>query len=298
MNPNGAIIVGIGEFLWDVLPDRRRPGGAPTNFAWHVSQMGGLGVVVSAVGNDSAGVELKTWLEGKGLSSELVQTNAHPTSTVSVELRDGQPSYVIHEGVAWDFIEWTPALAALAGRADCVCVGSLAQRSPTSRSTIQRFLGETRRGCLRIFDINLRQTYYDRDVIEHTLAASDVLKLNDEEWPIVAAMFGVNAELPRGLAELLVRYDLRLIALTRGSKGSMLVTQPEIHEIQGQSIDIVNTIGAGDSFTATLALGLLRGGPLAQLHDQAANVAGFVCTQPGAMPELPDHLKTPSATSK
>ncbi len=285
------LVVGLGEFLWDMLPTGKRPGGAPANFAAIVAQLGGSGIVASAVGNNADGDELLRWLSETGLSADHVQHNAHPTSVVSVELgAGGHARYVIHENVAWDYLEWTEELEALASRADCVCLGSLAQRSPRSRATIQRFLDTSKPDCLRIFDVNLRQHYYSREVVEKTLRAVDVLKLSDDEWPVIADLLGHNREEERGLRQMIKTFDLRLVALTRGKNGSTLVDANQTLHLRGEPVRVADTIGAGDAFTAALAMGLLQGRPLAEIHRHASAVAAYVCTQPGATPRLPDHL--------
>jgi fructokinase len=286
------IVVGLGELLWDVFPSGERPGGAPANFAAMAAQLGARGVVVSAVGDDDPGGALLQWLADATLLAEHVQTNRHPTGMVTVDVAaDGKPRYRIHEGVAWDHVEWTPALAELAARADCVCFGSLAQRAPTSRATIRRFLESTPTRCLRIFDVNLRQHYCDREVIERSMTAASVLKLNEEEWPVVSELLGVPRDEARGLAELRRRWDLRLVALTRGAGGSVVFdNNGQVHRSQGHRVRVVDTVGAGDAFTGALAVGILRGRPLDQLHEHATAVAAYVCTRPGGNPRLPEQL--------
>lgn len=281
---SNSLVIGLGEVLWDLLPAGRQLGGAPANFACHVNRLGGNARVVSAVGDDALGRELLQRLDALDVSTEAVQVSAdHPTGTVSVTVdAQGQPQYVIHENVAWDFLAWTPPLHALASQADCVCVGSLAQRSHGSAETIQRFLAGTTPACLRIFDINLRQHYYSAEVIEKTLSRCQVLKLNVDEWPVLAKMFGMDATLPGGLQACVRRWNLRLLALTRGDQGSVLVTPGQTHELDAIKVQVVDTVGAGDAFTARLAMGLLRNEPLETLHEAAAKLAALVCTQQGA----------------
>jgi fructokinase len=287
------VIVGLGEVLWDLLPAGKQLGGAPANFAYHAHAQGAHAVVVSAVGSDPLGTELRARLDALGLDTSCLATDpAHPTSTVSVALdAAGTPTFTIHEHVAWDHLAWSPALAALAPRADAVCFGTLGQRSSPARVTIQRFVAATRPAALRIFDINFRQHYYSRETIAHGLANSQVLKLNDQELPVLAKVLALPGDEPAQLGALLKRYPLRLIALTRGAAGSTLFTPSERHDCAAATTVVVDSIGAGDAFTAALALGLLRDLPLAALHTHAAQLAAYVCTQPGATPPVPAHLR-------
>lgn len=294
------IVVGLGELLWDVFPSGKRPGGAPANFAAMAAQLGARGVVASAVGDDDLGRELLQWLASAGLSDECVQTNRRPTGIVTVGVgSDGKPRYRIHEDVAWDHVEWTPALADLASRADCVCFGSLAQRGPTSRATVRRFLEAVPPRCLRIFDINLRQHYYDREVVERSLAIANVLKLSDEEWPVVAELLEVSGDEAQGIVDLRRRWNLRLVALTRGAEGSIVFGEDDhLNRAKGPRVRVVDTVGAGDAFTAAMAVGTLRGRPLDEVHEHASRVAAYVCTQPGATPRLPEDLRGAHVTRR
>lgn len=287
------IVVGLGEILWDILPSGRQLGGAPANFAYHAHALGAAGTVVSAVGDDEPGKEIAQRLQRLHVDTQFLQTNTYPTGTVTVSLESGKPTYIIHENVAWDAIAWEERLTDLATAADAVCVGSLAQRSFISRSTIQAFLQHTRPQCLRIFDLNLRQQFYTRDIIHTALQFCNILKLNDEEWPIVAQMLELDPRVPQGLQNLMARYELDLIALTRGADGSLLITPQTVHEQPITPVHVVDTIGAGDSFTAALAMGLLRKLPLAQIHAHASAIAAYVCSQPGATPTIPKHLLLP-----
>ena len=292
MTSNQPIVIGLGEFLWDLLPTGKHPGGAPSNFAIHSNQLGARGTVVSAVGQDSLGNELLAWLTTMGLSTDHVQVHAcHKTGTVTVDVdSDGQPRFIIHENVAWDFLQWRSGLSALAQQADCVCVGSLAQRSPQSADTIQRFLDTTRPDCLRIFDLNLRQHYFETAVINRTLDKCDVFKLNADEWLVIARLAGVDPSVPAGPKELLKRHKLRLVALTRGSEGSLLIDQDRVLDRPADPVHVVDTVGAGDAFTAALAMGMLQNRKLEEVHAHADSVARYVCGQAGATPQLPDHL--------
>ncbi|MCP4537001.1 MAG: carbohydrate kinase [Chloroflexi bacterium] len=281
------LLVGLGELLWDLLPSGPQLGGAPANFAYHAQALGGRARMVSCIGPDEWGQKAVAQLNTFGLDTAFVATDAHaPTGTVTVELdAQGKPVYTIHENVAWDRIAWTDALADLAASCDAVCFGSLAQRSEPSRQTIQRFLGHTSAQCLRIFDINLRQSYYDADCIGASLTHANVFKLSDEEVSATAACLQMSDSEDAFLDELLKRYDLQLIALTRGAQGSRLKTPAEDRECASLSVQIADTVGAGDAFTAALGLGLLKHQDLETIHTNATQLAGYVCSQPGAMPE-------------
>lgn len=283
------IAVGLGEVLWDLLPAGKQLGGAPANFAYHAQALGARGVVVSAVGKDELGRELLERLGACDLDVGFVALDEdHATGTVSVNVdEEGNPEYVIHEGVAWDFVPATRDLLSLAGSCDAVCFGSLAQRSPGSRETIHRFLDSTRPGCLRVFDINLRQPYFDADVIRESLERADVLKLNDEELPVVAELLSLDGPEPEVVNGLIEDFGLRAIALTRGEHGSVLHTRDEELVHAGCAVaEVVDTVGAGDCFSACLAMGLLRGEPLAEIGARANYFAGYVCSQEGAMPAM------------
>lgn len=285
-------VVGIGEILWDILPGGKQLGGAPANFAYHALAMGGKGIVVSSVGRDKLGEEVLKRLEELGIDCSFVVVDPdHPTGTVTVELDGmGKPSYAIHEGAAWDFIPLNRNLLNLATEIHAVCFGSLCQRSETSRKTIARFLGETPPQCIRVFDINLRRPHFNRKTLHTLLKESDVLKLNEEELAEVADLFGMKGSQGDILSRLTERYNLRLIALTRGACGSRLYAQGEFVDHPGCSTAIVDTVGAGDSFTAAVTMGLLLGRPLDWISEHANRVASFVCSQRGGTPDLPSSL--------
>jgi len=284
--------VGLGEVLWDLLPEGKQLGGAPANFAYHARMLGADGVIASRVGDDELGREILDRLAAVKLDGRHVGVDGdHPTGTVSVELDShGQPDYVIHEGVAWDFIATTPELTALAASADAVCFGSLCQRSPVSRETIRRFLGATRPECLRVFDINFRQAYYSREIVADMLAVSDVLKLNDDELGVVAEMLSITGEEDDIARRLVDRYSLRLVVLTRGRAGSTLYAPGQTARHAGLDVEVADTVGAGDSFTAAVTMGLLGGGDLDRIGRHANRLAGYVCSQNGAMPAIPKDL--------
>ena len=287
------VIAGIGEVLWDVYPDAAHFGGAPANFACHAASLGAESWVVSAVGADELGDRAADTLRARGVECRHVSRDAlHATGRVLVTL-DGESraSYEFAADTAWDHLAWSDDLAALAGRCDAVCFGTLGQRSSVSRETIRRFVEATPRTALRVFDVNLRQRFYDAETIQASLQIASALKLNDEELPIVAEMCGIRATTPREiLIALSARYELRLAALTRGPRGSLLLAGGEEDECIAPPTTVVDTVGAGDAFTATLVAGFLRGVPLPVLNSRANSVASFVCSQKGATPPLPGAL--------
>lgn len=291
---NGAILVGLGEVLWDVFDDETRFGGAPANFACHVAALGARAHMVSGVGDDSLGQQALAMLQQHDVHSDAVVRIADaPTGTVRVSVDpNGLPHYTIHRGVAWDRIVWTSAMEKLAGRADAVCFGTIAQREQTSRQTIHRFLDATLPQCLRVFDVNLRQDYFDRAIIERTLQRSTVLKLNDEELLVLADMFDLDgaADAAR-MTQLIERFNLQLVVLTRGDRGAMLRDRTQTLSVCAEPVEVRDTVGAGDSFTAALTVGLLAGCDLRVIGEHASRVAGYVCAHNGAVPKLPPALR-------
>ena len=285
------IILAIGEILWDLLPTGRQLGGAPSNFAYHAAQLGADARLASDVGDDDLGREILDRLRGLGLDTSLLEIDAaHPTGTVSVGLEAGQPSYTIHEGVAWDFLQATPALLDLARRADCLYFGTLAQRAPASREAIRAVLAAARPDSLRILDINFRQHYYDQHIVDRSLTAATLLKINEHELPLVLTLLGLAPD--SAPASLFARYaQLQLIALTRGGSGTRLSARDgQTSDHPGFAVKIADTIGAGDAFTAALAIGLLRRLPLDRINANANGLAAYVCTQRGATPGIPAEL--------
>lgn len=276
-------IIGLGEILWDMLPSGKALGGAPANFAYHVTRLGGAGVAVSAVGSDPLGDEIVALLTEKGLTAHIERV-AHPTGTVAVTLDErGVPSYEICEGVAWDNIPYTPALQSLAAEAAAVCFGSLAQRSECSAATIQGFIAALPSTCLKVFDINLRQHYYSKEVIERSLQVADILKINDEEMEVVAPMLDIAGDDTERCRTLIDRYGLQAVVLTRGSKGSLVVTATEADERGVVEVEVVDTVGAGDAFTAAFVVAWLRGDTVAAAHQLATESSAYACTLKGAM---------------
>lgn len=288
------IIVGMGEVLWDVFPTGKQLGGAPANFAWHVSQYGFDSRVVSAVGDDELGKEIKELFCARNLCQNL-QTVDYPTGTVQVTLdKEGVPCYEIKENVAWDNISFTPELRELALRTRCVCFGSLAQRYPVSRNTIANFLEwmpEGENQC-KVFDINLRQSFYDKETIEASLKKCNILKINDEELVTISRMFGYpGIDLQDKCWILLAKYNLKMLILTCGVNGSYVFTPGFVSFMETPKVEVVDTVGAGDSFTASFCASILKGKSVSDAHRLAVDVSAFVCTQQGAMPVLPNELK-------
>lgn len=281
------IIVGIGEILWDMLPEGKRLGGAPANFAWHAAQAGMDSRIVSAIGKDDAGDEILQELNNKGLA-HLISTTEYPTGSVDVKLDlQGVPCYNIREQVAWDHIPFTPQLEALALRTHAVCFGSLAQRNTVSRETIKRFLATMPDGDDRykIFDINLRQQYYTKTLLEESLRECNTLKLNDDELLTIRSLFGYTTEDTReACCHLLSDYDLKILILTCGTDGSYIFT-PETESFHPTPrVEVRDTVGAGDSFTAAFTAALLHGLPLTEAHRRAVETSAYVCTCAGGMP--------------
>jgi fructokinase len=290
METTKPVIIGLGEILWDMLPGGKVLGGAPANFAYHCNQLGAESFVVSAVGTDGPGCEILELMDELRLPREHIHVEERfPTGTVTVRLdHSGHPSYTIHTNVAWDHIPAVEGAEDVFQWADAVCFGSLAQRSSTSRNTIRSYLKVTKPDCLRVFDINLRQSYYTRDVIEASLQVANVLKLNDDEMEVLSEMFSLAGEEDDRLESLMDSFNLKIIALTKGSEGSTLLTASERSEYRSEAVQSIDTVGAGDSFTAALVMGLLRGLELRDIHRLASDIAAFVCTRKGATPRLPE----------
>lgn len=286
-------IIGIGEVLWDLLPTGPQLGGAPANFASHAQALGARAQVVTRIGNDALGRDVLERFGRVNLPVETVQLDgARPTGTVTVALTgQGLPQFVIREDVAWDRIEVTPeALAAVRG-ADAVCFGSLAQRSSVSRASIQRLLAAAPDPALVIFDANLRQKFYSKELIEQSLRFANVLKLNDDELSVFTEMFSLSGGIRPRIEQLSEMFELKVAVLTCGSNGSFVFDRKSWSEQLPKPVEVVDTVGAGDAFTAALALGLLKNMALGEVHAFAAEVARYVCSQAGATPELPPALR-------
>ncbi len=280
-------VVGLGEVLWDVLPERTCLGGAPANFAYVTTLMGDRGIVASRVGEDSQGLDALRRMEELGLDIEQVQTDPQrPTGTVKVELDDkGQARFEIANPVAWDFLEWTQDWQHLAESADAVCFGSLAQRSDESRATIRRFIKSTTRGAVKVFDVNLRQSYYSQEILSESMKLANIVKLNDEELPKVLSLANLSHKDEQSSAQrLLDAFELKLVCITRGGRGSLLVRPGESSEHPGFQVRVADTVGSGDAFTAGLVHEYLHGASLTLMNEVANLVGAWVASEVGAMP--------------
>src|ERR1700686_1743551 len=292
------VIVGIGEVLWDLLLTGPQLGGAPANFAYHAAALGAEAHVITRVGNDDLGRKILRRFSDMGLQHSDVQSNVQvderaPTGTASVTLSgDGLAHFAVQENVAWDFLDATPEALTLVNEAHAVCFGSLAQRSEPSRNAIQQLVESTSNDALRVFDVNLRRPFYTRDVIERSLQLANVLKLNDDELPSLAAMFNLTGSTEKQIECLAQIFSLQVVALTRGPNGSLLyqTNARRWSDCASRPVTIVDTVGAGDSFTAALVLGLLCKMDLDEINSIANEVARYVCSQPGATPPLPSEL--------
>ena len=289
------VIVGMGEVLWDMLPEGKKIGGAPANFAYHVSQYGFDGYVVSAVGDDKLGNEILESFNNRRLNY-LIQRVPYPTGMVQIELDEaGIPCYEIKENVAWDNIPFTVDLEKLAKKTRAVCFGSLAQRNTVSRETINRFLDvmSDAAGQYRVFDVNLRQGFYDKEILCNSMKRCNILKINDEELIAVSRMFEYpGIDLEDKCRALLSEYGLEILILTCGVNGSYVFTRENVSFVNTPKIEVADTVGAGDSFTATFISAILKGKSIREAHELAVEVSAYVCTQNGAMPELPISIKS------
>jgi fructokinase len=287
------VIVGIGEILWDMLPSGKVIGGAPANFAYHAQELGESSIVVSCVGNDELGREIISSLEKKDMPTEFLYIDkSHPTGVVSARInKEGKPTYLIQEEVAWDYIPTSTLIRELAFKSAAVCFGTAAQRSQLSRMTIQTFVGLMEQDSIRVFDINLRQNFYSQDVIETSLSLANVLKLNVNELSVVKKLLRLNGDEKKILNELSRKYSLNLIALTRGREGSILFTEGKTSNHEGHKINVEDTVGAGDAFVAGLVTGMLRGYELDDLHNKANRVASYICSKHGATPSLTNEIR-------
>lgn len=296
-------VIGLGEALFDCLPEGRKLGGAPANFAYHVSQFGLNGCAISAIGDDELGREIVDTFKSVRLN-HILPVVEQPTGTVQVTLDEkGIPQYEICLGVAWDNIPLTDEMLEVAKNAEAICFGSLAQRSEVSRKTIQAFLDAAPADALRVFDINLRQNWYTAEVIAESLQRANVLKINDEELDVVATMLLGESTVPGKLIaedaertrkvcrELIKKYNLQMLILTCGAIGSYVFTLTEESYVATPKVKVADTVGAGDSFTATFVAQTLLGKPIREAHERAVTVSAFVCTQNGAMPVLPEEIK-------
>lgn len=288
---NKRYVVGLGEVLWDVLPEGKKLGGAPANFAYHAGQCGLDTLAISALGEDALAEETIDALNKHGLNY-LMPRVKHPTGTVQVTLSgDGIPAYEIKENVAWDNIPYTPEMAEIAKNCSAVCFGSLAQRNVTSWATIRQFLDTTPADCLKIFDINLRQQFYSKEVIEESFKRCNILKINDAELVVIKRMYGYDDLDMRGICEkILADYKLKILVLTCGTNGSYVFAPGFTSFQETPKVTVADTVGAGDSFTGSFCAAILNGKSLEEAHKRAVQVSAYVCTQNGAMPAIPAEL--------
>ncbi|MBR0268781.1 MAG: carbohydrate kinase [Prevotella sp.] len=286
-------VIGLGEALWDVLPEGKKLGGAPANFAYHAGQFLGQAntMAISALGEDKLAEETIAALEEHGLQYTMPRV-PYPTGTVQVQLDEqGIPTYDIRENVAWDNIPFTPEIEAIARNCRAVCFGSLAQRNVVSRENIHRFLDATPEDCVKIFDINLRQNFYTKEVIQESMRRCNILKINDEELVIIGRMFGYpGLDIENKCWLILGKYDLDMLVLTCGTNGSYVFTPGQMSFQETPKVEVADTVGAGDSFTGSFCAAILNGKPVTEAHKLAVKVSAFVCTQNGAMPTIPASL--------
>jgi fructokinase len=288
------VIVGLGELLWDVFPDGEHFGGAPANVAMHAAALGADSYMISAVGPDPRGDAALARLDAAGVNrSAVAQLLGRPTGVVNVSVdARGQPSFEIAADVAWDYVPWSRDVETIAERADAICFGTLAQRSAVSRGTITRAVQATRERAWRLFDVNLRQNYFDARVVVSSLELANAVKLNDEELPVIARLCQLTATGHVDQLRMLCDwFGLRIAALTRGAAGSLVVTPSEVCESAAASTVVRDTVGAGDAFTGALLVGLLERRSLAEVSERANAVAAYVCSQPGATPPIPPSLR-------
>ena len=286
------IIVGLGEILWDILPSGQQLGGAPANFAYCAHLLGNRAMIASRIGTDELGADVRNRLGLAGLGDDFLQSDsAHPTGTVTVELDpNGQPKYDITAEGAWDFMECTDAWKSLAQSADAVCFGTLAQRSPISRATILKVLEATREDTLRVFDVNLRQNFYSAEILEQSLRAANVLKINAEELAVLKHLLGVGTDFlnEASICKIFLgKFDLKLVCVTHGANGSLFCDPSGIYKHSGFQVEVKDTVGSGDGFTAGLVHGFLSGQTPDQINDLANRMGAWVASSLGAMPAVP-----------
>jgi fructokinase len=287
---NAPTVVGLGEILWDLLPSGPQLGGAPSNFAYCSHLLGDRGLVASRVGNDQLGENIRDALENAGLSNQFLQSDhSQPTGTARVQLDSaGQPKFEIMQPAAWDYLDWTKDWQYLAKSAGAICFGSLAQRSEKSRTTILNFLSAAPRSAMLMFDVNLREPFFSAEIVCQSLQHANAMKLSHEEVPRVKQLLAVSANDDiRFCRSLMERFDLKLMCITRGANGSLLCDGHDVHEHAGYRVEVKNTVGAGDAFTAALVHEYLRQRTLAQMNDTANRMGAWVASQSDAMPESP-----------
>lgn len=297
------IIIGLGEILWDIFPDAARFGGAPANFACSAAGMKTIPAevyMVSAVGSDPLGHQAIEAIKDHGVRTDAIEQNSKATGQVNVSVDEhGIASYEFAADAAWDNLHWSDDLAELAAQADAVCWGTLGQRCQTSQNVIEKFLSATNPECLRVLDINLRSPFWNQTLLRKSLPMANVLKCNEDELPVLSQIFEMNGDAHSVLLQLKQRFGLKLVALTRGGQDSILLFEGE--EFEGEQTSqlpaiptkVVDTVGAGDCFTAAIVLGMLDNMPLTDLHHWACQVSAYVCSQPGATPPIPTELSQP-----
>ena len=276
-------IVGIGELLWDVFPEGKRAGGAPVNFVYHAAQAGAEGCAVSAVGDDDWGREILQELKKSGIHV-IISTVPYPTGRVLVKMKDGIPSYTIMDDVAWDHLPLTPEALNAVSRADAVCYSTLSVRHTHTKETVKKLLASARPDALRFFDVNLRQSYYSKGLIEDLLGFSNAFKLNDDELVVLRGLFGFTGADEEVCRALLRQYKLRYLIFTAGAKYSVVYTPNDISRIDTPRVTVVDTVGAGDSFSGAFVYAVLTGKTLREAHENAVKTAAFVCSRAGAWP--------------
>lgn len=300
------LILGIGELLWDILPDGAKLGGAPANFTVMSGRLGNHAAILSRIGRDDLGRQAIDRLDPMPVDTSSLQVDtAHETGRVTVSFAGGEPFYTIHQPSAWDFLKLSDEWVKLAERAAAICYGSLAQRHVESRQTIQTLAAQTSEACIRVFDANLRAPFFSGEVIQESLELATVLKMSEEELPLVLSLLGLpandlveNDDLRLGANRLLEEFPtLEMVAVTRGSRGSLLVRRDEWNEHPGFPVKVVDQIGAGDAFTAAITHYLLRGADLATLNEAGNRWGAWVASQPGAMPSLPEAVRTAIAAA-
>ncbi len=281
-------VVGLGEALWDLLPSGKHLGGAPLNFAYISSLLGEQALICTRIGDDPLGNEIQAELRARKLSLNGIQTDPElPTGTVAVSFKDGQPEYEIRRPAAWDALEWSPKWCEIASKSDAICFGTLAQRTQKSQKTVHKFVENAPNTCLKVCDINLRRPFFDAQIIESTLQLATILKLNDIELAEIAAMFAIKSADPVAqMRELLRRFDLKCVFVTRGERGAMATNGAETVEHPGFLVQIRDTIGAGDAFTAAAIHCLLAKKDLKTTLATANKWAAWVASQPGGMPKM------------
>ena len=284
MENKKPVVVGIGELLWDMFPTGKRAGGAPINFVYHATQLGAEGYAISAVGNDALGVEILQELEANHIAN-YIESISYPTGTVKIELNNGIPSYTIIENVAWDHIPLTQKAIDLVKTADAICYGTLSLRNAASRETITTLLSYAKKDALRFYDINLRQHYYSKELIEELLKFANIFKINNEELSVLKDLFNIKGSEEEICKYFMNTYNLKYVILTAGDKYSVIYSQTEKSYLETPKVTVADTVGAGDSFSGAFVQSILTGKSLKEAHKQAVEISAFVCTKTGAWPQ-------------